>query len=74
MIVLMRNKYSFNNNNNKIRSSSEEDILDEKKLDDNTRNIMKKSYEILDVNEDSEINEIKRKFYNLSLKYYPNMN
>ncbi|ETW39151.1 hypothetical protein PFTANZ_00152 [Plasmodium falciparum Tanzania (2000708)] len=36
---------------------------------------MKRSYyDILDVKEDSDINEIKRKFYNLSLKYYPKMN
>ncbi|KOB63561.1 hypothetical protein PFHG_05260 [Plasmodium falciparum HB3] len=36
---------------------------------------MKKNYyEILYVKQDSDINEIKRKFYNLSLKYYPKMN
>ncbi|EWC91168.1 hypothetical protein PFNF54_00132 [Plasmodium falciparum NF54] len=63
------------NYNNNTYSSAEEYIFYEKKLDDNTRNNMKRSYyDILDVKEDSDINEIKRKFYNLSLKYYPKMN
>ncbi|ETW45062.1 hypothetical protein PFNF135_00663 [Plasmodium falciparum NF135/5.C10] len=36
---------------------------------------MKKNYyEILYVKPDFDINEIKREFYNLSLKYYPKMN
>ncbi|CDO61820.1 RESA-like protein with DnaJ domain, putative [Plasmodium reichenowi] len=74
---MIRNNYSFNNNNNynKTHSSSEEYILDDKKIHDNKkRKNMKKSYEILYEKKDSDLNEIEKKFYNLSLKYYPKMN
>ncbi|EUT79981.1 hypothetical protein PFAG_04621 [Plasmodium falciparum Santa Lucia] len=52
-------------------NSSDEDILDDQNyIIQKKKNMKKNYYEILYVKQDFDINEIKRKFYNLSLKYY----